>query len=232
MDDLPVIAIDRLELAYEPRPWPFADERRAEIDAYFDQLHAEKPAIWNGRVLLLHHHRIENGVFSGAYLETDFASFTAWRAWGFPDPNIRNCFAMGALRGSDGGWLLGVMGQHTAAAGKIYFPAGTPDPADVVGDRVDLAGSVTREVAEETGLGAADFTQRDGWFCVPQGGYVAQMKVLDAPVPAPVLRERILANLASEAMPELSDIRIVYGPADFDPMMPAFVMAFLRHMWR
>jgi 8-oxo-dGTP pyrophosphatase MutT (NUDIX family) len=232
MDDLPVIAIKRLELAFAPQPWPFAVERREEIDAYFAKLRAEKPAIWNGRVLMLHRHRIEDDVFSGACLETDFASFTAWRAWGFPDASVKNCFAMGALRGSDGGWLLGVMGPHTSAAGKIYFPSGTPDPADLVGDTVDLAGSVTREVAEETGLGGADFNARHGWFCVPAGGYIAQMKVLDAHEPAAVLRERILANLAHEPMPELADIRIVRSPADFDPMMPAFVTAFLRHMWR
>ena len=47
--------VDRLELAFEPKPWAFADERRAEIDAFFAELQREKPALWNGRVLLLHH---------------------------------------------------------------------------------------------------------------------------------------------------------------------------------
>ena len=32
--------------------------------------------------------------------------------------------------------------------------------------------------------------------------------------------------------PELADIRIVHGPADFDPMMPPFVTAFLSHALR
>ncbi len=50
---------------------------------------------------------------------------------------------MGAVRASDGAFLLGVMGAHTANAGKIYFPAGTPDPdAMSSGETVDLAGSV------------------------------------------------------------------------------------------
>ena len=49
-----VFHVDRLELTFAPKPWAFAVERRAEIDAYFAKLQREKPAMWNGRVLLLH----------------------------------------------------------------------------------------------------------------------------------------------------------------------------------
>jgi hypothetical protein len=42
---------------------------------------------------------------------------------------------------------------------------------------------------------------------------------------------RILAHLAREAQPELAGVRIVRSPADFDPMMPPFVTAFLTHVW-
>ena len=44
-------------------------------------------------------------------------------------------------------------------------------------------------------------------------------------------RRRILAYLASQAQHELLDVRIVNSPADFDPMMPPFVTAFLTHVW-
>src|SRR5882724_3240194 len=135
-----VIRVERLALAFAPQPWRFASDRRAEIDAHFADRQREKPGLWNGRVLLLHRHRLEGPVFGGAFLETDFASFLAWRDWGFPDAGVTNCFAMGALRGSDGGYLLGLMAPHTATAGKVYFPAGTPDPDDIAGGTVDLAG--------------------------------------------------------------------------------------------
>ena len=55
----------------------------------------------------------------------------------------------------------------------------------------------------------------------------SQLKVLQSQETAGALRKRILAFLAREKTPELSDIRIVYGPGDFDAAMPRFVTAFL-----
>lgn len=224
-----VVPVSCLELTYVPQPWPFAAERRADIDAHFEHARAQCPALWNGKVLVMHRHRLIPEMLEGAFLETDFASFMTWRDWGFPDAGVTNCFSMGALRTDDGAWIMGVMGPHTSAEGKIYFPAGTPDPDDIVDGKVDLAGSVIREVAEETGLGIGDFTEHDGWHCVIDGARIALMKVLQAHEPAEPLRRRILDYLASETAPELADIRIVRSRRDFDPMMPRFVTAFLDH---
>jgi 8-oxo-dGTP pyrophosphatase MutT (NUDIX family) len=226
-----IVRIKRLELAVAPRPWPFADAHREEIARHFEQLKESKPAVWNGRILLLHDHAIAGDVFRGGYLETDYASFVAWRDWGFPDATVRNCFSLGALRACDGGFLLGVMSGHTLNAGKIYFPAGTPDPSDIVGETVDLAASIRREIAEETGLGPDAYQAEEGWTCVLTATHIAQIKLLHTPETAAVLRERILGHLAREAQPELSDIRIVRGPADLDPMMPPFMTAYLTHSW-
>jgi 8-oxo-dGTP pyrophosphatase MutT (NUDIX family) len=222
-----IVKVDRISLQYVPQPWGFAVEQRAEIDAHFARARRERPQLWNGQVLLTHWHRLHDGEFDAAFLQTDFASFMAWRDWGFPEAGVSNCFSMGALRGSDGAWIMGVMAPHTSAAGRIYFPAGTPDPSDIVNGSVDLAGSVIREVAEETGLGIGDFTQSEGWYCVIDGRQIALMKVLEAAVPAEDLRRRIIGHLARDRMPELADIRIVRSRSDFDPMMPRFVTAFL-----
>jgi 8-oxo-dGTP pyrophosphatase MutT (NUDIX family) len=226
-----IVRIKRLELAFTPRPWPFAEARRDEIDRHFAQIRQAKPAVWNGRILLLYQYAIVDGVFRGAYFETDYASFVAWRAWGFPDPAVRNCFSLGALRGSDGGFLLGVMNSHTLNAGKIYFPAGTPEPNDINGEMVDLASSIHREVAEETGIAPDDYAAEEGWTCVFSDAHIAHIKQLRTCETAAALRARILANLAREREPELADIRIARGPADLDPMMPPFVSAFLTDVW-
>jgi 8-oxo-dGTP pyrophosphatase MutT (NUDIX family) len=229
---LPVIPIDHLAFTFEPRRWSFAETRRGEIDAHFAERRAQRPQIWNGRVVLASRYGIDDGRLTGSCFETDFASFLAWRDWGFPDADVINVFAMGALRGSDGAFLLGVMGAHTANAGSVYFPAGTPEPEDVADGALDLAGNVVREVAEETGLAPDDYAAAPGWHAIPAGARLALMKVLAADATALDLQRRMREHIARDANPELADIRIVRGPADFDPMMPPFVTAFLAHTLR
>jgi 8-oxo-dGTP pyrophosphatase MutT (NUDIX family) len=230
--ELPIIPLTGLDLRFEPAPWLFADERRAEIDAHFAKLRAAKPAMWNGRVLLLRRGEIAGGVLSGAYSEVDFASFIAWRDWGFPDSTVRNCFAMAALRSADGAFLLGEMGAHTAMAGQIYFPAGTPDRNDLVGDTVDLERGVMRELTEETGLTLADVAPEAGWTAVLHGQRIALMKIVEARTGADALAGRIRAFLSSQPQPELADVHIVRTLSDLRPSMPAFVTAFLESRLR
>ncbi|NWG26391.1 MAG: NUDIX hydrolase [Pseudorhodoplanes sp.] len=230
--DFPVRRVARLELTFAPSEWPFERERAAEIAAHFARLRVEKPSIWDGRVLLLHRHALEDDTFRGAYLETAFASFIAWRDWGCPDVGVRNCFALAALQGSDGAFLMGVMSGHTANAGQVYFPGGTPDLNDVVDGRVDLERSIHRELAEETGLQVDDLDIAADWRAVLAGPRIAMLKIMRARETAEILREKILANIASQAEPELSDIRIVRGPQDAHPHMPEFVRAFLASVWR
>jgi len=228
MKDTPqVFHVDRLELAFAPKPWIFAIERRVEIDAYFAALQRENPALWNGRVLMLYHQVMTGGVFRGEYLETDYASFAAWQHWGTPPAAIHDCFGAAAILAADGAFLLGVMGSQTLNAGYIYFPCGTPDTDDLVDGHVDLDVSVRRELKEETGLDQAEFIAEPGWTTVVDGALIAQIKVLRSHENAETLRFRMLDHLNNESHPELADIRIVRSPSDFDPMMRRFVTAFL-----
>lgn len=222
-----IFHIDGLELSFAPKAWAFSVERRAEIDAYFEALRREKPAIWNGRVLLLHHQIVEHGVLCGEYLETDYASFAAWQNWGRPAAGVCNCFGAAAILTADGAFLLGVMGPHTFNAGKIYFPCGTPGPDDIIDGKVDLDLSVRRELKEETGLDIADFEVESGWTMVVDGPLIAEIKVLRSKESANVLYGRIHAHLASERYSELADIRIVREVTDINPAMPRFITAFL-----
>lgn len=231
-DDLPppVFArVTRIDCRVEQRTWHWAENERERIDAHWAAQVADNPALFDGKVLVLHTGGVDGDVFRAAYLETRFSRFLAWRDFGFPDRGMRNGFAMAALRSRDGAYLLGVMGPQTANAGKVYFPAGTPDPSDVFDGRVDLAGSVARELEEETGLTQADVTFADDWTVVSHGQRIALMRRVDSPEPADELRARILAIVAREEHPELSDIRIVRTAADIDEAaMPPFVVAYLR----
>ena len=227
-----VYRVERLELDFAPRRWPFADERRSEIDLFFSALQREKPALWNGRVLLLHRQALTDGAFRGAFLETDYASFAAWSQWGRPPADVFDCFSAAAILAADGAFVLGVMGAHTFNAGRVYFPCGTPDLRDVAGQSVDLAFSVRRELNEETGFAAGDFSEETGWTAVIDGPLIALIKVFRSSHLAHELRQEILQRLARERQPELADIRIVRGSADFESAMPPFVTAFLAYYWR
>ena len=220
--------VAELDLRLTSRPWLFADQRREEIEAHFSHKLAEKPKLWNGRILMAREPVIRDNRLSADYFETDFASFLAWRDWGYPDTEVFNGFGMGALRGSDGAFVLGEMADHTANAGRIYFPAGTPDLGDISGVSVDIAGSVVREVEEETGLTPQDYRAAEHWDCVMTGTVVAMMRILQATVPGEALREKIEANLALQISPELSAIHLVRHSGDLTAAMPRHVTAFLE----
>jgi 8-oxo-dGTP pyrophosphatase MutT (NUDIX family) len=228
---LPVVAVERVAMRFAPRPWPFAVERRMEIDACFAELQRAQPALWNGRVLMMYDHSLTAAELRGTFLETDFASLLAWRAFGFPERTIKVCFPMSALHSADGAFLLGLMAPHTANAGQLYFPTGTPDPDDIRGDTVDFEGSLLRELAEETGLTAADVAAAPGWHAVLAGPRLPVIKLLQVAEPAAALRARILDFLAREREPELCDIVIVRSRADLDARMPNFVTAYLTDFW-
>ena len=224
--------VDALDFRLAPGVWDFARDRAAEIDAHWKRRLAEQPRLFNGRVLMLGPHAIEARVLRGTFLETDFKNFLAWREFGFPASNACNGFSMAALRAADGAFLLGEMADHTASAGAVYFPAGTPDRSDVFGDIVDLDASVRRELFEETGLRAAPQEIAPGWIIVRARGRVACMKPINLGLTADETRARIEAALAAEARPEFSGIHVVRDPADFTDAMPEFVRAYMRHVYQ
>ena len=223
--------VTTLDLAVRPVVWPFAEERRAEITAHFAEKQRERPKLWNGRVLLGRDAVFTGDHLSATYFETDFASFLAWRDWGFPDKAVFNGFGMGALRASDGAFVMGEMAAHTANEGRIYFPSGTPDLDDVIDGALDIAGSVVRELGEETGLTAADYWIEPDWHCVVTGPTLAMLQVVNLHLPGDEARARIEANLARETEPELSAIHIVRGLSDLRPAMPRFVTAFVEQQF-
>jgi 8-oxo-dGTP pyrophosphatase MutT (NUDIX family) len=220
--------VTALDLTFEPCAWPFARERRAEIDAHFAEKQRDKPRMWNGTVLLGRQPSFAEGRFAASYFATDFASFLAWRDWGFPDRSVVNGFGMGALRCADGAFVMGRMSAHTANDGRIYFPAGTPDLNDVVGRAVDIAGSIAREVEEETGLAPADYHAAAHWDCVVAGATIAMMRTLHVDASGEALKARIEANLAHQAHPELAAIHLVRARSDLTEDMPRFVTAFVE----
>lgn len=229
-----IVELSGLEARVEPYDWAFRRERAEEIASHWAQISAGKPAMFDGRVMLQHRATMENGIFRAGYFETDYSAFMSWRDFGHPGPVVRNGFAMAALRASDGAFLCGVMGNHTANPGKVYFAAGTPDRSDARPDgTLDLAGSVTRELEEETGLTGREIIVRDSWTAVVMQGRIAFMRPVLVALPAEKARALMLSRMATQDEPELADIAIVRGPDDASRLdMPPFMRPYLDHIWR
>jgi 8-oxo-dGTP pyrophosphatase MutT (NUDIX family) len=229
-----ILSIDALDFAFVAQPWPFAETQAGRIADHWRARVAERPRLYNGQVLLLARHAISadrRGVtLRGEYFATDFAAFLAWRDFGFPDATVANAFSMAALISADGAFLLGEMAAHTANAGRIYFPAGTPDPNDVFDGKVDLAASALRELEEETGIAAAAVDCDPGWTVVYAPPRIACLKLTRLAEPAETVKARVEAFLAADPEAELAGMRVVRGPADVDRAhTPGFIVDFFDY---
>ena len=222
-------SVARVANRLAPHDWRFAGDEAARIDARWAELTATKPGLFDGRVLLSRDLAIADDVLGGTSFETGYKPFLCWREFGYPGEPVKNLFAMPALRGSDGAFLLGRMSASTANAGRLYFPAGTPEPADVGPDGyVDYEGSILRELEEETGIAPGEVTLDARWTIVFAGPLVACMKVVRSPLTSAVLIERVAGFIAGQDKPELDALVAVACPDDFDAAhMPPFMLHYL-----
>ncbi len=192
--------IAEIDIRLSTAPWNFTTERAAEIEANWQRRLRDNPALYNGKVLLADKIALnatpEGARLEGACFVAEYKAFQAWRDFGWPG-EVKNVFAMAALRSADGAYLLGEMASWTANAGEIYFPCGTPDLDDLAGEKLDLEASLWRELREETGFADTDFAEAQGWSVVFDGALIACMKRLQSPLPAADLLAR--ANSLSGA---------------------------------
>ena len=217
----------------EPHDWPFPRERVEQVEARWAQLKAEKPALFDGRVLMARRPSLQGGRLACQSFVTGYKPFLCWRELGYPqdasDP-VFNHFAMPALRAADGAFMLGRMASGTANEGRLYFPAGTPEPSDAGPDgTVDFDGNILRELAEETGLRADEVTLDEHWTIVAAGPLLACLKIARSTLTAAAMQARAAAFIAGQDEPELDGLHAVSDEGDFDPArMPPFMVHYLR----
>jgi hypothetical protein len=217
-----------IDIRIESYDWPFLHAERENIARFWKEFSARRSHVFDGRVLLLHSYEWRDSAFHGLAFETNYSAFMTWKNLGFPETGVRNFFGMSALRSRDGAFILGEMGPHTANAGESYFPAGTPDPSDMRDGFVDLAGSVSRECLEETGLGECYLDIGDEWTAIAMGGQIAFMRDVRLKTDAASAKRLIEANLAQQDVPEFSKLHIIRKAADAHGLtMPDFMQPFL-----
>lgn len=224
------VAITALDLRLHSGSWSFAEAEKLRITEHWRKLADANPRIWNGDVLICAGAEVADTVLTGRFIKTDYASFVAWRDWGWPDKSVSNVFGSAIVHTADNALLYGRMASHTLNAGKIYPPGGSLEMRDVsVDGRVDVMGSLIRELAEETGLKAAD-AERAELLAVFDGPRLSVAQVFRFAQPADMLAEAVRHYLRSGHEDELSDIEIVRASSQFDSTMPAYAVAIARYL--
>lgn len=221
--------IKSLDLHLRSGIWAFADAEKARIRDHWRKLVDANPKIWNGDVLICTDVALKDGGFTGDFLKTDYASFVAWRDWGWPDKSVCNVFGSAAVLSADRCVLYGRMAGHTLNAGKVYPPGGSLEMKDVTADgRIDVMGSIIRELEEETGLKAAD-AEKGELLAIFDERRVSVAQVFHFADPAEALAARIRHYLRSGHEDELSDVEIITQSSRFVSTMP-YAVALARYL--
>jgi len=209
--------VSHLELRVNAPSWPWAVANRDEILAHFERRKQTHPGYFNGRTFILASHALSGDTFKASYAPADFASYLYWREKDFPDHSVRDGFGSAILRSAEGHILLGQQAKGNVNAGFAYLPGGFIDQKDIQPDgRIDIDGSVRREIGEETGLDPATLTRVPG-YRLSRGGLLISFGVeYRASLSSDALRAKILDHLAREAKPELADIVVVRKVRDLE----------------
>ncbi len=232
-----VVHVEHCELVAGDRPWLYARQNSALIDAHWQRRSAESPAFFNGQVLMLADYSIGDGTLKGEFFETAFKAFLYWRETGEqPGCGITDGFGSALIRSRDGAVLLGLQTAGNINAGLAYLPGGFIDRRDIKnvdGCRIiDIRSSIAREVAEETGLGAADLASQPGYTLTLTRAQISIAVSYQSQLDADQLRAKILQHISTEANPELADIVIVRNKLDLDGIaMPHYADVLLHHIF-
>lgn len=229
-----VVRVNACHFTIGAARWAYADVLISQISAHWRAAQAANPGYFNGPIQVLVQHAIADGTLSGVFATTDFASFLYWRSQRHKDDDtVRDCFGCAVLRSAEGHMLLAVQAPGHLNSGRAYCPGGFIDTADITAaGTIDIDGSVARELAEETGLAAAELARCPGYILTAADASIAVGIEYRSTLPAEQLRAEILHHLAREATPELADIVIVRNGQDLAGLatanyVPALVAAIL-----
>jgi len=210
-----IIPIKGVDIRFVEGAWPLSDELRASVAPRWAEMIAANPHLWDGRIVGVTPPVIgDDGILRAEAKEDAFSAFLTWREAGFPQIGIHNLFGSALIMSNDGYMILGLMGEDTANAGKIYPAGGSLEPRDVLPDgRIDVARSTQWELEEETGLNHAD-SRRGNLVAVLDGPRISIGQAYHFDATADDLVAEIRTNLESQEHRELADVVALRRAAD------------------
>lgn len=227
-----VVRLTKCHLTLSPEPWRFAEDHRDAIDRHWERRSKENPSFFNGTVCILGPRDLRDAEFHGTLIATEFKAYLFWREHGTPGRTVNDCFGAALIRSCDGHVLFGRQRAGNINAGLVYPPGGFIDRSDADDTgRVDIAGSISREMAEETGLSAGEVTPVPGFLMASAGPHIALAVLYRVEQTAETLQTAMRAHIAKEARPELDDIVILRSMQDIEPETPEYAKRLLRALF-
>lgn len=229
-----VVPIAGVTLRVGDGTWRYANDNRDAIADHWHRAAAANPNYFNGDIYLIDAFALdaESRTAEARLLKTDFRSYLFWRERGFPFAGVLDGFGSGLITSSDGAIILGRQQPGNVNSGLAYLPGGFIDGRDVTADgRVDIVASVAREIAEETGLQAADLERKEEFFLVMGGAHIAIAVPYLSRLPAMLITSLVADHIARDSHPELSEVIAVIGLRDLDDLaMPSYARTLLRYL--
>ncbi len=212
--------------------WQYARTNAAAIDRHWDAARLVNAGYFNGVIHLIDDMTFDGAALSARLLRTDFKSYLYWRHRGFEEAGVLDGFGSALIRSASGTIILGRQRPGNINAGLSYLPGGFIDARDAASDgTIDLAASVWRELAEETGLGPDDLVAGEGYYLTCDGAQVSLALPVTARLSTSDLMDKIDRHLAADPDPELAGIVAVREAADIDGLaMAPYARVLVSHL--
>lgn len=210
--------------------WPFAKKNCNAIDTHWTEAAKCNPAYFNGVVYLVRDVRIDDRRLEAFFVKTEFKSYLYWRAQGFPEAGVLDCFGSALIRTPDGCIMLGRQRPGNVNGGLAYPPSGFIDRQDVQADgSIDIVSSVAREIFEETGIDGAALTREPGFYLTRSGPQLSIAIPFSAAMTAQEFVRVAERHIAHTPDPELEAVIPVASLGDIaNQAMPAYARLLLQ----
>ncbi|MEP9388611.1 hypothetical protein [Mesorhizobium sp. KR9-304] len=220
-----ILPVDEIDVRLDPSPHPFELGNVEAIAANWRREIIERPAIFDGTVVLLSEFGYAGGRLFGRCHAVSYSAFMYWRK--DRAGTAAHAFAHPMLVTRDNALVAIRMGAHTVNAGRVYFAAGSFEPEDFPNGVVDAHGNMVREVLEETGLDISEARRGERHYALAteRGTVIFRRYFLDGT--ADEIASRIRDFVASEAEPEIEEPVVIRHANDLPdglmPHMPAMI---------
>ncbi len=197
-----IVPLSRVSFAVEEELHPFEVEHRDAINRNWEEEIKAKPRLFDGRVAMFDAHDYSGGRLTAVCRPVRFATFLYWRKIQ-PVEGAEHFFAHAVPVASDNTLIAVRMGSHTANAGQVYFAAGSFDPNDFIGGRIDIEANMAREVMEETGIDLKDASAESGYAAWRFGGNTVIFRRYRFNLDPETMAERIAHHIVCDPDPEI-----------------------------